>query len=80
MLMPLLSPLKYKISYPKLEEKNILYKEIMSNKILQNIYKDDIYYKNNVLEKMEHLLTKNPADKDYDSLYQDIVKVGEYKI
>lgn len=76
----LLSPLKYKTSYPNLEDKNILYNEIMTNKILQNIYKDDIYYKNTVLEKMEHLLTKNPTDKDYNLLYQDIVKVGEYKL
>ena len=76
----LLSPLKYKTSYPKLEDKNILYNEIMTNKILQNVYKDDIYYKNTVLEKMEHLLTKNPTDKDYDLLYQDIVKVGEYEL
>ena len=30
----LLSPLKYKTSYPKLEDKNILYNEIMTNKIL----------------------------------------------
>ena len=76
----LLSPLKYKTSYPNLEDKNILYNEIMTNKILQNIYKDDIYYKNTVLEKMEHLLTKNITDKDYNLLYQDIVKVGEYKL
>ena len=76
----LLFPLKYKTSYPKLEDKNILYNEIMTNKILQNIYKNDIYYKNTVLEKMENILTKNPTDKDYDLLYQDIVKVGEYEL
>jgi len=79
-LSPLLYPLKYNISYPKLEDKNVLYCEIMNNKILQNIYKNDIYYKNTVLEKMEVLLTKNPTDKDYDLLYQDIIKVGEYKL
>jgi hypothetical protein len=26
--------------------------------------------------KIENLLTKNFNDKDYDSLYQDIIKVG----
>jgi acyl-CoA dehydrogenase len=79
-LSPLLYPLKYNMSYPKLEDKNVLYCEIMNNKILQNIYKNDIYYKNTVLEKMEVLLTKNSTDKNYDLLYQDIVKVGEYKL
>ena len=29
---------------------------------------------------MENLLTKNFNDKDYDALYQDIIKVDEYKI
>lgn len=82
-LSPLLYPLKYNTTYPNLEDKNVLYSEIMNNKILQNIYKNDIYYKNTVLEKMEELLTLTPttrANKDYDLLYQDIVKVGEYKL
>jgi acyl-CoA dehydrogenase len=79
-LSPLLYPLKYNITYPNLEDKNVLYSEIMNNKILQNIYKNDIYYKNTVLEKMDELLTNNYTGKDYDLLYQDIVKVGEYKL
>jgi hypothetical protein len=29
---------------------------------------------------MENILTKNPTDKDYELLYQDIVKVGEYEL
>lgn len=79
-LSPFLYPLKCKTSFPNLEDKNILYNEIMTNKILQNIYKNDIYYKNTVLEKMENILTKDSKDKDYELLYQDIVKVGEYKL
>jgi acyl-CoA dehydrogenase len=79
-LSPFLYPLKCKTSFPNLEDKNILYNEIMTNKILQNVYKNDIYYKNTVLEKMENILTKDSKDKDYELLYQDIVKVGEYKL
>jgi len=79
-LKPFLYPIKNTIIYPKLENKNILYKLIINNKELHNIFKNDIYYKDTVLEKMEILLSMNPKTKEYKELYQDIISVGEYPI
>lgn len=79
-LKPLLYPLKTRQVYPVLENKNKLYNSILQNKELYELFKRDIYYKGTVLEKMELLnkLDKNTAE--YKSLYQDIIKVGEYDI
>ena len=54
---------------------------------LQNILKEDIYYNNTVLEKMEKLriINKENPEKlreaklicpEYNKLYQDIISVG----
>jgi len=79
-LRPLLYPLKNKLTYPSLENKNKLYDFIINNEELYNTFKNDIYYKDTVLEKMEQLKNKNTNSPDYEKLYQDIIKVGEYPI
>jgi hypothetical protein len=51
---------------------------------VKEIFINDIYYKGTVLEKMENLLhmemQSNEYQRKYESLYQDIIKVGEYDI
>jgi hypothetical protein len=79
-LKPLLYPLKNKLSYPSLENKNKLYDYLISNSELYNLFKNDIYYKGTVLEKMENLRHMDKNSPNYDKLYQDIIKVGEYPI
>ena len=79
-LSPLLFPLKNKIMYPDLENKNKLYNLILRNNELHAIFKNDIYYKGTVLEKMEELRKKDPNTVEYKKLYQDIISVGEYSI
>ena len=81
---PLLTPLLYaitnKIRYPNLENKNKLYTLIINNETLHNTFKNDIYYQGTVLEKMEKLRKMNPKSEEYNKLYQDIIKVGEYTL
>jgi acyl-CoA dehydrogenase len=79
-LRPLLYPLKNKVTYPSLENKNKLYDFIINNEELYNTFKNDIYYKDTVLEKMEQLKNMNKNSPEYEKLYQDIIKVGEYPI
>jgi hypothetical protein len=80
LLKPFLYPLTNKISYHNLENKNKLYKLIIDNEGLHNIFKNDIYYQGTVLEKMEKLRKMKPNTDEYNELYQDIIKVGEYSI
>ncbi len=77
-LKPFLYPMKNKIEYVKLEDKNKLYKHIMNNETLNDVLNEDIYYKGTVLEKMTKLSKLDPSTLDYKELYQDVIKVGEY--
>ena len=77
---PLLYPIKNNIKYANLENKNKLYKVILENKELTNLFTNDIYYTNTVLEKMEKLLKMDKNSLEYKTLYQDIISVGEFKI
>ena len=79
-ISPFLYPLKNRITYHVLENKNKLYSLILDNKELHEIFKNDIYYKDTVLEKMEKLRNIDKSSTDYEKLYQDIIKVGEYPI
>jgi len=76
----LMYPLRNTISYPVLENKNKLYKQIIENESLHHVFKNDIYYRGTVLEKMEKLRKMDPDTPEYKELYQDIIKVGEYTI
>lgn len=80
LLKPLLYPMTNKITYPRLENKNKLYKLITTNQELHTIFKNDIYYKGTVLEQMEKLLSMDPTTKEYKDLYQEIISVGEFPI
>jgi acyl-CoA dehydrogenase len=79
-IKPLLYPLKNNITYDNLENKNKLYKYIIENKELNSIMKENIFYKNTVLEKMELLKNLDENSEEYKNLYQNIISVGEYKI
>ena len=68
LLSPILYPLKSKIQYSVLEDKNELYKNILNDKKLYEVFKNDIYYKDTVLEKMEKLLKLDPKSKEYNDL------------
>jgi len=76
----LLCPLRSKVNSVCLENKNHLYKYILSNEELTSIFKEDIYYKGTVVEKMEHIKNLEPNSKEYNDFYNDIISVGEYKI
>jgi acyl-CoA dehydrogenase len=77
-LYPFLYPLKSTQIFPQLENKNTLYNLILNDKQLYETFKNDIYYKETVLEKMETLMKIDKKSPEYESLYQDIIKVGEY--
>jgi hypothetical protein len=79
-LKPLLIPLKNSINYSNLENKNKFYSKIINDTNLYNKLKEDIYYDNTVLEKMEKLRTIDTKNPEYDKLYQDIINVGEFNI
>jgi acyl-CoA dehydrogenase len=81
LLKPFLYPITNKIIYPNFENKNKLYKLIINNSELHNIFKNDIYYKGTVLEKMEKLRSlEDQNSNEYKDLYQDIISVGEFPI
>lgn len=79
-LKPLLFPLQNTIKYSNLEQKNHIYSIINNDVNLKNLLKDDIYYNNTILEKMEKLSTIGKEDPEYDKLYQNIIGVGEFDI
>jgi hypothetical protein len=72
--------LKNKIAYPSFEQKNLLYKYIVDDNELHEIFKNDIYYKGTVLEKMEVLRKMKSDSKEYHALYNEIIQVGEYPV
>jgi len=76
----LLYPMKNNIKYKNLEDKNKLYTFIINNEELNEILNNDIFYKGTVLEKLINLSKLDKSSKDYKLLYEDIIKVGEYKL
>jgi hypothetical protein len=75
-----LIPLKNTVKYSNLENKNKIYSIINGDVSLHTILKKDIYYDNTVLEKMEKLRAMNKENPEYNKLYQDIIRVGEFAI
>lgn len=75
-----LLPLITSVKYPTLEDKNFLYKHIQANEHLEKLFNKDIYYDGTVLEKLMKLSKLDKSSNEYKTLYQDIIKVGEYPI
>lgn len=80
LLKPFLYPIKNNIKYANLENKNRLYNYIIKSEHLNELFNNDIYYNGTVLEKLIKLSKLNKSSKDYKLLYEDIIKVGEYKL
>ena len=76
----LLYPLRNRGRYPNLEKTNEIYKYVVKEEDLHNVIKEDIYYKNTVLEKMERIQTMVVGSEEYKALYNDIISVGEYEL
>jgi len=74
----LLYPLRNNGRYPNLEKTNEIYKYVVKEEELKNVIKDDIYYKNTVLEKMERIQRSVVGSDEYNALYNDIISVGEF--
>jgi len=79
-LKPLIYPIKTNIKYKNLEDNNKLYNYIINNDHLNIVFNNDIYYNGTVLDKLIKLSKLNKSSKEYKILYEDIIKVGEYKI
>ena len=47
---------------------------------LHDLLKEDIYYQDTILEKMENLRKLDPSSSEYNKLYQEIISVGEFPI
>ena len=75
-LKPLLYPIKNNIKYTNFED---IYNYILNNEELNSVFTKDIYYVNTVLEKLEKISQMNKTCEEYKTLYQDIIKVDEYK-
>jgi acyl-CoA dehydrogenase len=79
-LKPFLCPLTTKTTYTNLEDNNKLYKYLIINEDLNELFNNEIYYRDTVLEKLIKLSKLNKSSQEYKSLYQEIIQVGEYKI
>jgi len=79
MLSVFLRPLKSSVGLPVFERTNEIYKIVNEHEKLHDIFRNDIYYKGTVVEKMEKLRTMERNSAEYEALYQDIISVGEFK-
>tara|TARA_B100001093_G_C26833109_1_gene1017073 strand:- start:788 stop:2764 length:1977 start_codon:yes stop_codon:yes gene_type:complete len=61
-------------------DNTLIVDEVLNNNKIVDVIKEDIYVKDNVLEKMEHLNNLDYNSDEYRSLYDEIIKVGEYSI
>jgi hypothetical protein len=52
----------------------------MKSEILDETFNKDIYFNDTVLEKLIKLSKLDKSSLEYKSIYQDIIKVGEYKL
>jgi acyl-CoA dehydrogenase len=73
-----LKPLTSSVSFHVFEKTNELYKTILDSNELLEIFKNEIYYKGTVVEKMEKLRKMERNSDEYEALYQDIISVGEF--
>ncbi len=79
----LLKLTKCDIKYDEFKNENRIFNTIIKDENIIKILKEDIFYENNVIEKLELLNSiKNSKEHNilYKKLYNDIISVGEYKI
>jgi acyl-CoA dehydrogenase len=77
----LLKPTQCKITYDKFKNENKIYDIIMNDTKIQNLLKENTFYENTVIENLEKLTELKNKDKvRYDSLYQQVISVGEFNI
>jgi acyl-CoA dehydrogenase len=79
-LKPCLYLLNNNIKYSNFDDKNKLYDHILKSEYLNEKFNKDIYYEGTVLEKLIKLSKLDKSSLEYKSIYQDIIKVGEYKL
>ena len=74
----LLRPMKASISSNVYQRKRDLIKEVDSNPKIMDRLKENIYYEEGVLEELERLNTLDKDSKEYATLYNKVIQVGEY--
>lgn len=72
----ILKPTMVTPSYDNFKNNAELIQYINANQEIINHLKEDIFYENTVVEKLEKL--NSLSGKEYDALYADIINVGEY--
>jgi acyl-CoA dehydrogenase len=77
----MLHPTKIRLSTGnKYSDVNKMYHFIKNTEAVNNIIKQDLFYKNTVFEKLEKLNTLSPETKEYMDLYNEVIQVGEFEI
>ena len=76
LLQSILKPTMVKINYNDYKTNNKIWNTIQTTPEIIKFLKEDIYYENTVIEKLEKL--QSLSGKEYEQLYQDIISVGEY--
>jgi len=54
--------------------------ELLNNRKLLNVFKEDIQIKNTQLEVLERLDSLKPGSEEYKVVYSDVISVGEYQM
>ena len=75
----LLKHLKKKETYELYENKRLLLDEIINSEKFINEIKDNIIIKNTILEDLDNLNHCEKESKEYKSLLNKVINVGEYK-
>jgi acyl-CoA dehydrogenase len=75
-----LKPLGYKSTSSNYEEVNRIYDIINGSDGFMTKIKENLYYKNTIIQKLEKLSNMEKNTTEYQKLYQEVISVGEYKI
>lgn len=78
----ILNPTKFQLTYKNFNHMNIVFDSIMKDDETDRLLKENVFYKNTVLEDLEHLtrLQKSGNKEEYAKLYQKVISVGEFPI
>lgn len=77
-----LKPTRFQFTHINFKDMNKVFNTIMKDDETNKLIKENIFYKNTVLEDLENLtvLKKSGNTDEYAKLYQKILRVGEYPI